>query len=182
MVHLFCLGVNLVTSLLSSIENTGCGIMSLSHTPKQALLRTLVMLNLGLRPSLNITQCSQVGLVWGMGHWYSAVKMFFSWVVRKVLVLLLLWSLPPPTALACPWKLPQKKLVVWDKKKTQPKPLILAKCIYLINIPIYQYSTSWVTKIFTDWKGFNIFVTIIFEILWNATSQPGLVVIFRSRL
>ena len=50
------------------IENTGCGIMSVSHTPNQALLRTLVMLNLGLRPSFNITQCSQLVLVWGMGH------------------------------------------------------------------------------------------------------------------
>ena len=29
----------------------------------QAMLRTLVMLNLGLRPSFNITQCSQLGLV-----------------------------------------------------------------------------------------------------------------------
>ena len=36
------------------IENTGCGITSVSHTPNQALLRTLIMLNLGLRPSFNI--------------------------------------------------------------------------------------------------------------------------------
>ena len=63
MVHWFCLSVQLVTSLLRLIENTGCGIMSVSHTPNQALLRTLVMLNSGLRPSFNITQCSQLGLV-----------------------------------------------------------------------------------------------------------------------
>ena len=48
--------------------NTGCGIMSVSHTPNQALLRALVMFNSGLRPSFNITQCSKVDLVWGMGH------------------------------------------------------------------------------------------------------------------
>ena len=48
--------------------NTGCGIMSVSHTSNQALLRTLVMLNSGLRPSSNITQCSQLCLFWGIGH------------------------------------------------------------------------------------------------------------------
>ena len=64
----FYLGVQLVTSLLRLIENTGCGIMSVSHTPNQALMRTLVMLNSGLHPSFNITQCSQFGLVCGMGH------------------------------------------------------------------------------------------------------------------
>ena len=63
-----CLSVQLVTSLLRLIENTDCGIMSVSHTPNQALLRTLVMLSSGLRPSFNITQCSQLGLVWGMGQ------------------------------------------------------------------------------------------------------------------
>ena len=50
------------------IEITGCGIMSVSHTPNQALLRTLEMLNSGLRPSFNISQCSQLSLVLGMGH------------------------------------------------------------------------------------------------------------------
>ena len=45
--------------------------MSVSHTPNHALLRTLVMLNSGLRPSFDIDQCSQLGLVWGTGHWYS---------------------------------------------------------------------------------------------------------------
>ena len=67
-VHWFCLSVQLVTSLLRIMKNTGCGIMSVSHNPNQALLRTLVTLNLGLRPSFNITQCSQLTLVWGMEH------------------------------------------------------------------------------------------------------------------
>ena len=71
MIHWFCLSVQLVTTLLRVIENTGCGIMSVSHTPNQAMLRTLVMLNSGLCPSFNITQCSQLGLVWVMGHWYN---------------------------------------------------------------------------------------------------------------
>ena len=42
--------------------------MSVFYTPNQASLRTLVILNSGLRPKFNITQCSQLGLVWGMGH------------------------------------------------------------------------------------------------------------------
>ena len=44
----FCLSDQLVTVLLRSIENTGCGIMSVSDTPNQALQRTLFMLNSGL--------------------------------------------------------------------------------------------------------------------------------------
>ena len=65
---LVCLRVHLVSSLPRLIDNTGFGIMSVSHTPNQALLRTLVMLNSGLRPLFNVTQCSQLGLVWGIGH------------------------------------------------------------------------------------------------------------------
>ena len=74
MVHWFCVSVHLIISLQRLIENTGCGIMSLSHTPNQASLRTRVMLNSGLRPSFNITQCSQLSLVWGMEHWYSVLR------------------------------------------------------------------------------------------------------------
>ena len=55
--------------------------MSVSQTPNQALLRTLVMLNTGLRPSFNITQCSQQGLVWGMGHRYSVLSYLHGAVV-----------------------------------------------------------------------------------------------------
>ena len=64
----FVNSVHLIILLRRLIENTGCGIMSVSHTPNQASLRTLVMLNSGLRPSFNITQFSQLGVVWGMGH------------------------------------------------------------------------------------------------------------------
>ena len=71
MVHWFCRSVQLVTSLIRLIEITGCGKMSESHTPNLALLRKLVMLNSGLRLSFNITQCSQLDRVWGMGHWYN---------------------------------------------------------------------------------------------------------------
>ena len=48
-------------------QRTGCSIMSVSHTPNQAS-RTQVILNSGLRPSFNITQCSHLVLFWGMGH------------------------------------------------------------------------------------------------------------------
>ena len=34
---LVCLSVHIITSLLRLIENTGCGIMSVSHTPKPGL-------------------------------------------------------------------------------------------------------------------------------------------------
>ena len=50
MVHWFCLSVHLVTSLLILIENTGYGIMSVSHTPNQALLRILSNVGVGAAP------------------------------------------------------------------------------------------------------------------------------------
>ena len=62
-----------VFASLKCRENTGCGILSVYHTSNQALLKTLVMLNSGLRPTFNITQCSQLCLFWGIWHWYSAV-------------------------------------------------------------------------------------------------------------
>ena len=46
-VYWYCLSVQLVTSLLRLIENTGFGIMSVYHNQNQALLRTLAMLNSG---------------------------------------------------------------------------------------------------------------------------------------
>ena len=63
MVHWFCLSFQLVTSLVRLMKNTGCGLMSMSHTPNQALLRLLVMLNSWLCPLFNITQFSQLGLI-----------------------------------------------------------------------------------------------------------------------
>ena len=42
--------------------------MSVTHTPNQTLLKTLVMLNSGLRPSLNITQVFKLGPFLGKGH------------------------------------------------------------------------------------------------------------------
>ena len=74
MVHWFCLSVQLVTPIQRLIESTDCVILSVSHTPNQALLRTLEVLNLGLRPLFNITECSQLGLVRDMGHWYNVVQ------------------------------------------------------------------------------------------------------------
>ena len=66
MVHLFCLSVHLITLLPRLMDDTGCGIMLVSHTQNQALLTTLVTLNSGLHPLFNITQCPKLGLVWGM--------------------------------------------------------------------------------------------------------------------
>ena len=53
MVHWLYLSVHSVTLLLRWIDNTGFGIMSVSHTSNQALLRTLIMLNSELRPSFS---------------------------------------------------------------------------------------------------------------------------------
>ena len=80
----FCLCVYLIISLRRLIENNDCGVMSVSHTTNQALPKTLLMLNSGLRPSFNITQCSQLGLVWGMGHSYITVKKWSQFCTRTI--------------------------------------------------------------------------------------------------
>ena len=44
--------------------------VSVSHTPNQAQLRTLSNVERGAQPRVQHYQCSQRGLVWGMGHWH----------------------------------------------------------------------------------------------------------------
>ena len=43
------------------VENTGCGIMSVSHTPKEARLRTLSIVGLGLGCG-NLIQCHTMSI------------------------------------------------------------------------------------------------------------------------
>ena len=66
MVLWFCLGVHLIVSLRKIKEYTSCGIMSVSHTPNQASQSNVE----------RGAQCSQLGIVWGMGHWYSVSSSF----------------------------------------------------------------------------------------------------------
>ena len=42
--------------------------VSVSNTPNQAELRTLSNVERGVQPQVQHYQCSQQGLVWGMGH------------------------------------------------------------------------------------------------------------------
>ena len=55
--------IDTVTTPRVVVENTGCGIVSVSYTQNQARLRTLSNDYPGLRTSFNISRCSQFGLV-----------------------------------------------------------------------------------------------------------------------
>ena len=53
--------------------------VSVSHTPNQAELRTLSNVERGAEPQVQHFQCSQQGLVWGMGHWhYTTAGIFYK--------------------------------------------------------------------------------------------------------
>ena len=45
-----------------------CQLSNMDSKDMMSNERILVILNSGLRPLFNIIQCSQLGLVWGMGH------------------------------------------------------------------------------------------------------------------
>ena len=54
-------------AVYSAVYNVWC-IVLVSHTPNQAEMRTLSNVERGAQPRVQYYQCSQQGLVWGMGH------------------------------------------------------------------------------------------------------------------
>ena len=60
-------------------------VLSVTHTPNQAALRTLSNVEWGAQPRVQHYQCSQQGLVWVMGHWhYSTAGIFYHFLLILV--------------------------------------------------------------------------------------------------